>query len=149
MGNCLRRDSATVWAGNDDVWVDISSQLQLCDDCDNSNNNKKKKAYNHLVEKQRLLGEIISSASTSSTSSTSINGDQVKIKITKKELDELVHGGNQQGLSSVEQLLDRLLTTDGPDEDQNFYEMDHQDQDFYEMDNQRPWRPVLQTIPEY
>ncbi|KAH0985879.1 hypothetical protein GBA52_013056 [Prunus armeniaca] len=147
MGNCLRHDSATVWAGDDDDdWVDISSQLQLCDDCNNSNNKKKKKAYNHLVEKERLLGEIISSASTSSTST---NGDQVKIKITKKELDELVHGGNLQGLSSVEQLLDRLLTTNGPDEDQNFYEMDRQDQDFYEMDHQRPWRPVLQTIPEY
>ncbi|KAI5330903.1 PREDICTED: DUF4228 domain [Prunus dulcis] len=138
MGNCLRRDSATVWAGDDDDWVDISSQLQVqpCDDCNNSNNNKKKKAYNHLVEKQRLLGEIISSASTSSTST---NGDQVKIKITKKELDKLVHGGNLQGLSSVEQLLDHLLTMNGPDDDQNFYEMDHQ----------RPWRPVLQTIPEY
>ncbi|XP_021821584.1 uncharacterized protein LOC110763132 [Prunus avium] len=141
MGNCLRCDSATVWAGGDeDDWVDISSQLQLqpCDDCKNSNKKKKKKkkAYNHLVEKQRLLDEIRSSASSSSTST---NGDQVKIKIAKKELDELVHGGNLQGLSSVEQLLDRLLKMNGPDEDQNFYEMDHQ----------RPWRPVLQTIPEY
>ncbi|BFG27480.1 hypothetical protein CerSpe_137540 [Prunus speciosa] len=138
MGNCLRRDSATVWAGGDDDWIDISSQLQLqpCDDCNDSNNKKKKKAYNHLAEKQRLLDEIRSSASSSSTST---NGDQVKIRIAKKELDELVHGGNLQGLSSVEQLLDRLLTMNGPDEDQNFYEMDHQ----------RPWRPVLQTIPEY
>ncbi|KAM1154669.1 hypothetical protein PS2_036727 [Malus domestica] len=124
MGNCLRRNSAMVWA-EDDNWIDVS-QLQPDD----------KSAHN--PKKHRLLGEIrsylSSGASTSSfsTSTSSIGGDQVKIKIRKKELEELVKGGgNMQGLSSVEQLLTWVMIN-GRDE----------------MDNQRPWRPVLQSIPE-
>ncbi|KAM1793306.1 hypothetical protein ACFX12_037061 [Malus domestica] len=135
MGNCLRCDSAMVWAG-DDNWIDVS-QLQPND----------KSAHN--PEKHRLLAELrsysASGASTSSfsTSTSSIGGDQVKIKISKKELEELVvkGGGNMQGLSSVEQLLTWVMIN-GRDGHDLYY--DGRD----EMNRQRPWRPVLQSIPE-
>ncbi|KAM1123910.1 hypothetical protein COP2_005399 [Malus domestica] len=134
MGNCLRRDSAMVWARDDD-WIDVS---ELEPDA--------KRA--HSPERHRLLGEIRSYSSSAastpsfSTSTSSTGGDQVKIKITKKELEELVKGGgNMQGLSSVEQLLARLRINGLDDHDQYYDDRD-------EMDHHRPWRPVLQSIPE-
>jgi|UniRef100_A0A2N9F043 hypothetical protein len=140
MGNCLRRESRSmVWAGDD--WGSLTSsknQHQQHDamfveeaDHDDDNNNA---SYN--MERQRLLGDMgaFSKLSSSSTSSSNHNSNtrEVKIKITKKELEELVRR-DMQGLS-VKQVLARL--TEAADEDK------------YVLEHQRSWRPALQSIPE-
>ncbi|KAM5588685.1 hypothetical protein ABKV19_006913 [Rosa sericea] len=124
MGNCcLRRDSA-VWANDDDGWVNVCQLHQ-----------------SQQPEKQKLLGEVQFRSSSGSSSSScrrrpsSCGGDhhEVKIKMTKRELEELVGSrGGAKDVSSVEQLLARVID-DGDDQ--------------YE-EHQRPWRPALQSIPE-
>lgn len=120
MGNCcLRRDSAAVWASEDD-WVSVSQLHQ----------------NSQQPEKQKLLGEdqFRSSASLScrrQSGGSSSGGDhQVKIKITKRELEELV--GSRGGAGDVEQLLAAVIN----------------DRDDQMEEHPRPWRPALQTIPE-
>lgn len=120
MGNCcLRRDSAAVWASEDD-WVSVSQLHQ----------------NSQQPEKQKLLGEdqFRSSASLScrrQNGGSSSGGDhQVKIKITKRELEELV--GSRGGAGDVEQLLAGVIN----------------DRDNQVEEHHRPWRPALQTIPE-
>lgn len=120
MGNCcLRRDSAAVWASEED-WVSVSQLHQ----------------NSQQPEKQKLLGEdqFRSSASLScrrQSGGSSSGGDhQVKIKITKRELEELV--GSRGGAGDVEQLLAGVIN----------------DRDDQVEEHHRPWRPALQTIPE-
>ncbi|KAJ7967684.1 DUF4228 domain-containing protein [Quillaja saponaria] len=129
MGNSCRHPmsspSSNEWAGDD--WGSLTSK---------SNSRKTRIFDENDLEKERLLlGELTRSSSTSSTSSSILNSNkngEVKIKISKKDLEKLV--GNHQGLS-VEQILACLINaTDG-------YH-DHHDQ------YQRSWKPVLQTIPE-
>ena len=122
MGNCLRRkSSSTVWAGDD--WGSLNASKNHHDamfaeaDHDHKGNN---------VERHRLLGNM----SSSSASAGNNHAREVKIKITKKELEELV---NMQGLS-MEQVLARLAEA--------------ADDSKYELERQRSWRPALQSIPE-
>ncbi|XP_022139678.1 uncharacterized protein LOC111010526 [Momordica charantia] len=56
---------------------------------------------------------------------------EVKIKITKKQLEELLGKADVKGLS-VQQVLAQLIAVGD-----QFHESRH-----------RPWRPVLQSIPE-
>ncbi|KAM7278465.1 hypothetical protein ACFE04_005599 [Oxalis oulophora] len=58
---------------------------------------------------------------------------EVKIKITKKQLEELLYRANVNDLT-VEQVLVRLINVGSGDHDQLF--------------NQPPWKPDLQSIPE-
>nr|POF27075.1 hypothetical protein CFP56_77286 [Quercus suber] len=122
MGNCLRRESSSmVWAGDD--WGSLNSSKNHHDamlaeaDHDHKGNN---------VERHRLLGNM----SSSSASAGNNHAREVKIKITKKELEELV---NMQGLS-MEQILARLAEA--------------ADDSKYELERQRSWKPALQSIPE-
>lgn len=118
MGNCcLRRDSAAVWASEDD-WVSVSQLHQ----------------NSQQPEKQKLLGEdqFRSSASLSCRRRSGGGDHQVmKIKITKRELEELV--GSSGGAGDVEQLLASVIN----------------DSDEQVGEPHRPWRPALQTIPEF
>lgn len=121
MGNCLRRGSSSmVWAGDD--WGSLNSSKNHHDAMfveagDHKGNN---------MERHKLLGNT----SSSSASAGNNHAREVKIKITKKELEELV---NMQGLS-MEQVLARLAEA--------------ADDSKYELDRQRSWRPALQSIPE-
>lgn len=93
------------------------------------------------VLKERLLAEnkkddgddkapSLSTLSSSSSSSSS-SKREVKIKISRKELEELLAGVG--GNLSVDQALARLV---GGDDRGDF------------MLRQRSWRPALQSIPE-
>ncbi|CAN0912619.1 hypothetical protein LINGRAPRIM_LOCUS574 [Linum grandiflorum] len=76
-------------------------------------------------DKNRLLP-------VSSTSSSSSPGrEQVKIKVSKRELEDLISRIETQGLSS-QQILARLILSRG----------------VFGEDDRRCWKPVLQSIPE-
>ncbi|XP_059440490.1 uncharacterized protein LOC132172945 [Corylus avellana] len=123
MGNCLRRQSGSsvVWAGDD--WGSLTSKNSFEDDDDDNACN---------VERHRLLGVETGafSLSSSSTNTSTAGTREVKITITKKELEELVGRADMQGLST-KQILSRLMDS----------------ADRYD-EHQRPWRPALQSIPE-
>lgn len=105
MGNCLRHESSSSmqWAGDD--WSSLASD----------------KSEKDLKMEERRVGF---------TSSSTTGPTEVKIKITKKQLEELLGKVDLQGLS-VQQVLAQLINVS----------------DRYEMHN-RPWRPALQSIPE-
>ncbi|KAF8414089.1 hypothetical protein HHK36_002088 [Tetracentron sinense] len=75
------------------------------------------------IEEEKLLGEKGSCVSSSIT--------EVKIKITKKQLEELLGKVDVQGLS-VQQVLAQLMNVS----------------DQYDQTQHRSWRPALQSIPE-
>ncbi|CAK7338493.1 unnamed protein product, partial [Dovyalis caffra] len=83
------------------------------------------------VEEEGFLGDFTSSSTTTSTSTPSCT--KVKIKITKKQLEELLGKVEVKELS-VQQILSQLINGSS---DHGSYEPHHQ-----------PWRPNLQSIPE-
>lgn len=105
MGNCLRRESSTDWGGED--W----GSALVTEKVGNSSN----------PENERLLGDRKACSS----------GTEMKIKITKKELEKLIGCGELQGLS-VDQILSRLINAS----------------DHCELHHQQSWRPALRSIPE-
>lgn len=120
MGNCIRHESPMTWAGEDwgspvpeklysknkrhGRWHDYDIGLQPTSE----------------VEEERLLGE--KSGVPSST--------EVKIKITRQQLEDLLGRVDVQGLS-VQQVLDQLMNVSDGIQTQH-----------------RSWRPALQSIPE-
>ncbi|KAI8524992.1 hypothetical protein RHMOL_Rhmol13G0192900 [Rhododendron molle] len=112
MGNCAGRNKASmVWA-NDDDWESTEGS----------------KGFPNRA-KQRLLGE---NSSTSASSSSEPCGREVKIKITKQQLRELLGNVDQVQSMPVEQVLSSLVDRS----------------DRFEIQHQRSWRPSLQSIPE-
>ncbi|GAA0169685.1 hypothetical protein LIER_24114 [Lithospermum erythrorhizon] len=59
------------------------------------------------------------------------NGIEVKIKISKKKLQELVNMGNIEGLT-IQQMIVQLMDVGNK----------------YEPQHHKSWRPALQSIPE-
>ncbi|KAG6755454.1 hypothetical protein POTOM_041280 [Populus tomentosa] len=96
-----------------------------------SGHDMKEKAMNNIQEKgledHNNMRDFTSSSSTTTTSTT------VKIKITKKQLKELLGKAEVKELS-VQQILSQLVNASG----------DHRS---YEP-QQQSWRPNLQSIPE-
>ncbi|XP_021294414.1 uncharacterized protein LOC110424211 [Herrania umbratica] len=118
MGNCLRHGKAS-WDGDD--WVSLASAHRQGDDDGEVIN---------IMEKESLLGaKRFASLSSSSPSSPSTR--EVKITISKKELEQLVQKVDMQGLT-LEQVLVSMVKGG----------------DVYEVEHHRPWKPVLQSIPE-
>ncbi|XP_062088557.1 uncharacterized protein LOC133795124 [Humulus lupulus] len=129
MGNCLRHESAMVWAGDD--WGSLEQK---------SSHNNSMHTDHGSMERFKLLGDQTESGSSSSSSSSSSH-HEVKIKISKKELEQLMGRlRGAQGLSVEQVLLSQLIN--GGDQ------YDHDLQSQWEWDHQRSWKPVLQTIPE-
>ncbi|KAJ9169096.1 hypothetical protein P3X46_020563 [Hevea brasiliensis] len=121
MGNsCRRGSSLTVWAGDD--WGSVGKQI------------KRPQIHNPIIERQKLLGEEMRGYGSSSSSSTR----EVKIKITKRKLEELMARVEMQGLS-MEQVLARLINSVDKFE---IMEMEHHHH------LHRSWKPALQSIPE-
>ena len=108
-----------MWAGDDD------------DDDDD------KEAYgggdSDMEEKRRLLAAKMGGAASLPRSPS---GREVKIKITKKELEELLATVDDKQGVTLEHVLSQLMInatdTDRP----------------ADMLRQRSWRPALQSIPE-
>ncbi|CAK9176075.1 unnamed protein product [Ilex paraguariensis] len=112
MGNCLRRQSSKVEA-NDDDYGSVSVSSKIC-----------------MVEKQSTpdMGE----GGVFSSSSSPTSNREIKIKTTKKQLQEFLKTVNVHGMPA-DQVLSLLINTTG---------------DCFEIHHQRPWRPCLQSIPE-
>lgn len=120
------------WGGDD--WGSFSSSKRRM-------SSRKNKVFDEVhgeslgkVEKEKLLGAL--------RASSDANG-KVKIKISKKELEKLLGGkennSNKQGdhgHASAEQVLARLI-----------HARDHASNEYHDV-HYRPWRPVLQSIPE-
>ncbi|XVE50630.1 hypothetical protein DITRI_Ditri01bG0178900 [Diplodiscus trichospermus] len=127
MGNCLRHHSSSKWAGDDwgtsaandedDGFFVYETGRDTCE---------YKSAIN--IKEKGLIGNHQKNGFTSSSPATTIN--EVKVKITKKQLEELLGRADVKELS-VQQVLARLINVS----------------DQYEAD-QRSWRPALQSIPE-
>ncbi|GAV86404.1 DUF4228 domain-containing protein [Cephalotus follicularis] len=122
MGNCLRHNSSSmVWAGDDWGSVTLPDRHHevLFDEAVTISN----------TEKKMLLDDEKRNSSTSLFASSSTR--EMKIKITKRELEELIRKVDMQGLS-LEQVLAQMINGN----------------DGYQLEHQRSWRPVLQSIPE-
>ncbi|OWM86345.1 uncharacterized protein LOC116207121 [Punica granatum] len=123
MGNCCRRGSSSmVWAG--DEWESSMAS--------------EKEDEQPAFDKQRILSHLKASSSSSSRSFSGLSGGgststtEVKIKITKKELEELLGKADVQNLSS-EQVFSRLINASNGR--YTVHQHDH-------------WRPGLTSIPE-
>ncbi|MQM09239.1 hypothetical protein Taro_042110 [Colocasia esculenta] len=111
MGNCVRRQAAVSWAEDDEEeweWADAVHREV-----------KTEEAH------QQLLGEKGPGVLRAAT--------EVKIKITKKQLEELLRKVDAQGLP-LQQLLTHLVS--GASDVDALH------------DRARHWRPALQSIPE-
>ncbi|XP_021288497.1 uncharacterized protein LOC110419730 [Herrania umbratica] len=124
MGNCLRHQSSTQWAGDD--WGTSPAE----DDeggffaSETTNDTCEYKAMMNMEEKGLLRNHQKNGFTSSATT------QEVKVKITKKQLEELLGRVDVKELS-VQQVLAQLINVS------NQYET-----------NQRSWRPALQSIPE-
>ncbi|KAK9025872.1 hypothetical protein V6N11_038726 [Hibiscus sabdariffa] len=108
MGNCLRRQSPTQWGGED--WGTLTAANDDGDGIEEKG----------LLENHERIGSTTSSATR-----------EVKLKITRKQLVELLGRVDVKELS-VQQVLAQLINVSD--------HIDHADQ--------RSWRPALQSIPE-
>lgn len=119
MGNCLiHHHSSTTFAGDD--WGSLTESDQLFDDDFARRKRRRGASKAKGAEGERLLGEKKRVSST-----------EVKIKISKKQLEELLGTVDIQGMS-IEQLLSGLMNASSDD-----HHLRH-----------RQWKPVLQSIPE-
>ncbi|XP_043693129.1 uncharacterized protein LOC122643579 [Telopea speciosissima] len=104
MGNCLRHESDIVWGG--DNWGSADDW--------------------GLPESEKLYRKDTQRIPSSSADAET---EVMKIKITKKEFDELA------GKGDVEEMLTQLMNVG-----EERYQQAHQ--------QQRSWRPALKSIPE-
>lgn len=118
MGNCCKRGSNMICAGDDDdEWECVVAPERLG------------------PEKEKLFSS--SSSSSLSSSSSTINYKEVKIRISKNELQKILAGKiNNMEEVTMEQLLSGFLNSSN----NNF--------DFENIQLQQSWRPCLQSIPE-
>ncbi|KAK7292406.1 hypothetical protein RIF29_08185 [Crotalaria pallida] len=139
MGNCCKPASSMEWGGEN--W----DSLMTAENTVRKTSSSSMKVFDESqglslgnVKKEKLLGALRSSCDA--------NG-KVTIKISKKELEELMGGIEKQNqmkkkqlgrpsTSSAEQVLFRLIKAK---------ENANKHHDSY---NHRPWKQVLQTIPE-
>lgn len=129
MGNCCKGASSMEWDGED--WGCLTSKQKGM--------KSSRKVFDEVhghghglnlgnVEKERLLGSL--------RASSDANG-KVKIMISKKELAELLGGRGtvNHATAAAEQVLVRLINA-----------RDHVND--HHHTHHKPWRPVLQSIPE-
>ncbi|XP_007020840.2 PREDICTED: uncharacterized protein LOC18593514 [Theobroma cacao] len=125
MGNCLRHQSSTQWAGDDWGTSPVEDDDSGFFASETTNDTCEYKAMMNMEEKGLLRNHQKNGFTTSSATT-----HEVKVKITKKQLEELLGRVDVKELS-VQQVLAQLINV------RNQYET-----------NQRSWRPALQSIPE-
>lgn len=136
MGNCLRHDhdrSSMQWGGDD--WGspanDEFGRLYVAGCRDKRGHEMGDEASK--MEEKGLLGHdrsFTSSSATAITSCAATKITEVKIKITRKQLEELLGSVDIKDMS-VHQVLAQLMNVSDRCET-----------------HQRSWRPALQSIPE-
>ncbi|KAL5730765.1 hypothetical protein ACHQM5_003557 [Ranunculus cassubicifolius] len=116
MGNCCRCQASTEWGG--DEWGSpLPPKLAMKNgSC----------SFKKSPETESLLEDDERNDHSSST--------EVKIKITKKELEELLGRGNIVQGMSVEQVLAQLIKV--------------RDDEGIHAHHHSHWKPALQSIPE-
>lgn len=124
MGNCIRHESSVQWGGDDWGSAENEELYGNDTDCDNMGDNNKAM----ITEEKGLLGGA--ERSFTKSSSTTTTATEVKIKITKKQLEELLGKVDLKELS-VQQVLAQLINVS----------------DRFDS-HPRSWRPALQSIPE-
>ncbi|XP_042519259.1 uncharacterized protein LOC122093071 [Macadamia integrifolia] len=137
MGNCLRHDqcsdSEMTWGG--DYWGSPGSpQLEKLIFTKDTRNGEKKREEE---EKKAHLDEMLCGSGekknrVGGVASATATVTEVKLTITRKQLEELVGKADAQGMS-VQQMLTHLMNVD----DRHHHQAHH-----------RSWRPALQSIPE-
>ncbi|CAD5328667.1 unnamed protein product [Arabidopsis thaliana] len=127
MGNCICVTEKTTTSSSGD---------------DNGSYNKRRRRRRSTVvhddndDGEKLLGETSNVTSTSSSSSSERR--EIKIRITKKELEDLMRNIGLKSLTA-EEILSKLIFEGG---DQiGFSAVDV-------TNHHQPWKPVLQSIPE-
>ncbi|KAL7103462.1 hypothetical protein ACP275_08G180600 [Erythranthe tilingii] len=128
MGNCIRKESAMQWGGED--WGSFNSSG---DQNIKSRVNEKHDIFNFSLEEK--TGLLLGGERRSSRGGvlSSVTHHQVKLKISKKELEQLLKKADVVGLP-VDQVLAQLMY--GGD---CLLRPDHLPP---------PWSPALQSIPE-
>lgn len=94
---------------------------------------------NLIIEKEKLFSSSSSSPSSlsSSISSSTINYKEVKIRITKNELEQILAGK----IDNMEEVtMEQLLS--------GFINSSNNSFDFENIRRQQSWKPRLQSIPE-
>ncbi|XP_010930018.1 uncharacterized protein [Elaeis guineensis] len=109
MGNCIDRQKETTWVDDDD-WESEERPMQYC------------------PRKELKAGEAADEREKGGVGSTT----EVKVKITKKQLEELLQRVEGRGLP-IQQVLKDLLSMD----------------EVSLQERARHWRPALQSIPEF
>ncbi|KAL0000823.1 hypothetical protein SO802_014604 [Lithocarpus litseifolius] len=123
MGNCIRHESSVQWGGDDWGSAEKDELYGNDTDCGMGDNNNAM-----IMEEKGLLGGAERSFTKSSSTTTTTT--EVKIKITKKQLEELLGKADLKELS-VQQVLAQLISVSGRFDS-----------------HPRSWRPALQSIPE-
>ncbi|KAF5472797.1 hypothetical protein F2P56_009484 [Juglans regia] len=136
MGNCCRSEHRSmVWAG-DDLGSLMSKKEEEAENTCNM-----KKQIRLLDDQNGAFGPPSPASSTSCITTSSITSHvitcrEVKITITKKELEELLGRVDVQGLSAKQILASWWAHA----ADRRFNSV--------LKEHHRPWRPTLQSIPE-
>ncbi|XP_055826473.1 uncharacterized protein LOC129894893 [Solanum dulcamara] len=122
MGNCCKRGSNMICARDDDEWECVVAPKNI------------------VAEKEKLFSSSTSSSSlpySSSLSSSTIDYKEVKIRITKNELEKIL----AQKIDNMEEVtMEQLLS--------GFLNSSNISFDFENIQRQQSWRPRLQSIPE-
>ncbi|KAL7601501.1 uncharacterized protein LOC111897385 [Lactuca sativa] len=126
MGNCLKKDYDNQWGG--DYWGSpATSPEEALLSCEPRSKGEKKLVAG---DGDGDSDDLFSSSGGKRKRRTT----EVKIKITKKQLEELLGMQEMQGLT-LQQVLTQLMNSSS--NINGGFES-----------NQRPWRPALHSIPE-
>ncbi|CAN1799826.1 hypothetical protein LINPERHAP1_LOCUS22264 [Linum perenne] len=128
MGNCLRRESPMQWGGEDWSFSPVPNDFYIVS---NARQLRQTPGFHQVLDEQGdeniLLGGEKKGKLINSTTTEAV---EVKIKITKKQLEEMLGKVDVKQLS-VQQVVAHLITVSDK------FEAQH-----------RSWRPNLQSIPE-
>lgn len=126
MGNCIcvTEKTTTSWSGDDSGSYN------------KRRSRRRSTVVHHDDDGEKLLGET--SNVTTSSSSSSCGRREIKIRMTKKELEDLMRNIGLKSLTA-EEILSKLIF-DGGDQI-GFSAVDI-------SNHHQPWKPALQSIPE-
>ncbi|CAA7048581.1 unnamed protein product [Microthlaspi erraticum] len=126
MGNCVCVTNKTTTSCSGDDWGLFSKRRRT----------RRSTVFHDDDDGEKLLGETNNVMSSSSP--PSCGKREIKIKMTRKEFEDLMRDIDMKGLT-VEEILSKLVFDGG---DQIGFAADLSNH------HQQPWRPALQSIPE-